>query len=149
MTRVLAAIGYWLIQLTWGIIMNIIGFFATIFSLIFLKGKIHSNGFGIVTEVGSDHWGGVSLGAFALVCRCKDRDSDIYDEIRMHEFGHSLQNLFLGPLFPFVVGIPSAVRYWLEYYNKLKEDYYAVWFERTATSWGTKVMTWIEEGELE
>ena len=49
MKRVLCGIAYWLLQLTWGIIMNIIGLFATLFCLIFLKGKMHINGYGFIT----------------------------------------------------------------------------------------------------
>lgn len=28
-----------------------------------------------------------------------------------HELGHTLQNCLLGPLFPFIVAIPSATRW--------------------------------------
>lgn len=121
--------------------MNIAGVFTTLFVVIFLKGKIHKNGYGFITEVGGN-WGGVSLGAFALCGTYYQPTSPHYNckwyyETRKHEFGHSIQNMFLGPLFPFVVAIPSAIRYWLDYFGKLKKDYYAVWFERTASTWGT------------
>ena len=144
MKKVLAGIGYWLVQLTWGLLMTFIGAVATLFVLTFLKGKPHKNGFSIITEVGGN-WGGVSLGAFALCGTYKESSPDFYDETRKHEFGHSLQNLYLGPLFPFVVAIPSAIRYWLAYYGKLNEDYYAVWFESGASYWGTKAIDWIEK----
>ena len=122
--------------------MTTIGFFATLFSLIFLKGKIHRNGYGFITEV-KGNWGGVSLGLFQL-CGSYNKpsgpcyDPDWYEHTRRHEFGHSIQNMIFGPLFPFIVAIPSAIRYWLDYYGKLKSDYYDIWFERTATEWGTK-----------
>lgn len=149
MNKVLAGIGYWLVQLTWGILMTFVGAIATLFSIIFLKGKPHKNGYGIITEV-KGNWGGVSLGAFALCGSYNQTNSGCYDaewyeHVRKHEFGHSLQNLFLGPLFPFVVAVPSAIRYWLSYYGKLKSDYYDIWFERTATDWGTTTIDWIEK----
>lgn len=148
MRKVLLGIVYWLLQLTWGIIMNIVGLVVTLFCLIFLKGKIHRNGFGFITEV-KDNWGGVSLGAFALCGSYSQPDSSCYDSewyyrTRCHEFGHSIQNMFLGPLFIFIVAIPSAIRYWLDLYDKLKGDYMDAWFERTASSWGTKWMTIME-----
>ena len=34
-------------------------------------------------------------------------------ETILHEAGHGIQNLLLGPLMPFVVCIPSALRYWM------------------------------------
>lgn len=149
MKIILLGITYWIFQLTWGIIMTILGFFATIFSLIFLKGKTHKNGYGFITEV-KGNWGGVSLGAFALCGSYSQIDGpcydlDWYEHVRRHEFGHSIQNIILGPIFLFVVAIPSIIRYWLYNYGKLKSDYDSIWFERTATEWGTKSIKEIEE----
>ena len=61
-----------------------------------------------------------------------------------HEFGHSIQNCYLGLFMPFLVAIPSAIRYWyrelivrwgIKKYWELP-DYDSIWFERTATSFG-------------
>ena len=139
---------YWLLQLTWGILMNLIGIVATLFCLIFLKGKMHRNGCAFITEVGGN-WGGVSLGVFALCGSYAKQTSDYYnlkwyDETRKHEFGHSLQNMLLGPLFPFLVAMPSAIRYWLDYYGKLKKDYYDIWFESSASKYGTIFIEFLE-----
>ena len=147
--KILLGIAYWLVQLTWGIIMNIAGIFATIFCLIFLKGKIHINAYGFITEV-KNNWGGVSLGAFALCGRYGQVNSPCYDpdwyyHTRCHEFGHSIQNMIFGPLFIFIVAIPSAIRYWLAMKDMLKSDYESVWFEKTATSWGTAWMNMMED----
>lgn len=124
--------------------MTTIGFFATLFSIIFLRGKIHRNGYGFITEV-KGNWGGVSLGAFQLCGPYSQPDGPCYnlnwyEFTRRHEFGHSIQNMIFGPLFPFIVAIPSAIRYWLYTFKKLKSDYNSIWFERTATDWGTKWM---------
>jgi len=125
--------------------MNVAGLFATIFSLIFLKGKIHVNGLGLITEIG-DYWGGVSLGLFALSGRYKDRSTYIYNNIRKHEFGHSLQNAILGPLFIFIVAIPSMIRYFYSNKHTVSFDWYeSVWFENTATKYGTKFVDYIEK----
>lgn len=59
-----------------------------------------------------------------------------------HEAGHGLQNIVWGFLFPFVVCIPSAIRYWyreLKYHRKHikpKTEYDDIWFEGQATRWG-------------
>ena len=148
MKKVVVGILYYLGQFTWGIIMNIVGLIATLFCLIFLKGKPHKNGYGVITEV-KGNWGGVSLGIFALCGSYNQEDKDCYDplfyyEVRCHEFGHSFQNLIFGPLFLFVVAIPSSIRYWLDEYGKLKKDYFAIWFERDASNWGEHIMAWIE-----
>ena len=73
-----------------------------------------------------------------------------FEHTRRHEFGHSLQNLIFGPFTLFVVGIPSACRYWYQriMQNKGKKfpaDWYdSIWFEGGATKTGTKFIDWLE-----
>lgn len=63
-------------------------------------------GWDIYINVGKS-WGGLELGPFFL--------TDSWDSysVKCHEHGHGFQNCILGPLFPFLVAIPSACRYWL------------------------------------
>ena len=90
-------------------------------------------------EVG-EGWGGVNFGSIFIVC--KDNDADII----CHEAGHGLQNIMLGVFFPFLVAIPSFIRYWYrEYLVNVKKkdydslpDYDAIWFEGWATKLGNK-----------
>lgn len=66
--------------------------------------------------------------------------------LQRHEAGHSLQNILLGPLMPFLVAIPSAVRYWYREYQVKKKKklrgelppYESIWFEGWATRLGNK-----------
>ena len=115
--------------------MTLIGLFAAAFCLAFLKGKPHKNGYSFIIEVGGN-WGGVNLGVVSLCggYTTKCIDYGWFEETRRHEAGHGLQNLIFGPLFPFIVSVPSAIRYWLSHFGKLKSGYYDVWFESTATS---------------
>lgn len=147
MKKVLLGIGYWLIQLTWGILMTLIGLLVTGFCILFLKGKPHRNGFSYIVEVGGD-WGGLELGAVSLCGSYSQPNGPCYNpswykHTACHEFGHSLQNLWWGPLFPFVISIPSAIRYWMDRAGKLKSDYEGIWFESQATRLGTKTINWI------
>lgn len=146
---------YWLVQLTWGSLMTIIGLIVTGFCIAFLKGKPHKNGFSYIVEVGGN-WGGLEFGAVALCGSYSQKDGpcynpDWYEHTRRHEFGHSIQNMILGPLFPFIVGIPSACRYWYQriaeekYSKTFPADWYdSIWFEGTATRWGS---AWIDRIE--
>lgn len=83
-----------------------------------------------------EKWGGVSLGLF-MICdgRRSARDRD-------HEFGHSVQNAVFGIFMPFIVCIPSAVRYWIFKFRassgKVNPPYDSVWFEGQATRTGAK-----------
>lgn len=124
--------------------MTIPGLLVTGFCILFLKGKPHKNGYSYIVEIGGN-WGGLELGAVALCGNYSETDPYWFDHTRKHEFGHSVQQLIFGPLQVFIVGIPSAIRYW---YQRLTpgphQDYDAIWFEKTATNWGTK---WIEQIE--
>ncbi len=112
-----------------------------------MKGKPHKNGCSTIITI-NKYWGGISLGCISL---CNETDNDsLYQSIRRHEFGHSIQNIILGPFFIFIVAIPSVIRYW--YYTlksnkgyKFPSDwYYKIWFENTASKIGNKVIEWIE-----
>ena len=149
--KILQAILYWILQLTWGLLMTFIGAIVVLFCIIFLKGKVHKNGYTIIVEVGNN-WGGLELGAFAL---CGGYTTSCVDEYwfqhtRRHEFGHSIQNIIWGPLYPLVIGIPSAIRYWYRILTPNKEhpDYDAIWFEGQATRLGTKAIDKYESNKL-
>jgi len=130
--------------------MTILGLIITGFCILFLKGKVHKNGYSYIVEIGGN-WGGLDLGAVALcggyTTTCKDENW--FQHTRRHEFGHSLQNLIWGPLFPFVIAIPSAIRYNYQNWRSKKglenKDYDAIWFEGQATKWGTKAIEKIEK----
>lgn len=102
---------YWIVSCTWGIIMTLIGAVIALGLLITgHKPKIfHYN---VYFAFGSG-WGGVNFGAFFFVAKTSDRL-----DIHQHESGHGLQNILLGPLMPFVVAIPSAVRCLIRGYSQ-------------------------------
>ena len=157
--KVLFSIMFWVVSLTWGIIMTSIGLIATgslnlvkLIAKLFkkdLKIKTHTNGCSLITEVGGN-WGGVELGAVALCGNYSKSSPSWFDHTRKHEFGHAVQHLIFGPLFIFIVAIPSATRYWYQRIMQGKGKHFAsdwydsIWFEGGATRWGTKVVDWLE-----
>ena len=138
MKRNLSYIGYWLIQLTWGCIMTTIGLLAA--AVLLVTGhKPYFLGPNMYFIVGKG-WGGVNLGPVFIV------SEDSCTKTTLHEAGHGLQNLIWGPLFPFVIAIPSVIRYYyFEYVWRTDKEKYitlnydAIWFEGQATRWGCKV----------
>ena len=64
-------------------------------------------------KVSPDYWGGFEMGLMFV------RDQCSYYTLNKHEFGHTFQNCLLGPFMPFLVSIPSAIRYW---YRELKYE---------------------------
>ena len=157
MKKILLGIGYWFLQLTWGVLMTFVGLVVTLFILIFLnkKAHFHKNGFSWIIEIG-DNWGGIELGPMAICGSYAQKDGPCYnikwfEHTRRHEFGHTIQNIILGPFYLFVVAIPSVCRYWYSIYAKKKgihltDSWYdcKAWFEYTASSWGTKIINKLE-----
>lgn len=104
---------FYLLSLTWGIIMTSVGLLAALVLLItgHKPKRFHHT---IYFEVGRG-WGGISLGPIILV----SKNSSLHT--KQHEAGHGIQNALLGPLFPLIVALPSAARYWIYNFNSTTE----------------------------
>ena len=129
----------YILSFTWGLPMTVIGLIVG--AILYLKGiKPKKHGICWHFEVG-ERWGGLNLGLVFLT----EVNPSGYTE--NHELGHAIQNCYLGFLMPFVVCIPSAIRYWYrEYRSRIGKPcttpYYSIWFERYASLLG---MTYIEK----
>lgn len=126
---------FYTLSFTWGIIMTVIGLISA-FALICAGYTPKRWGGCIYFNVGKN-WGGVSLG---IVFITDERDST---STKNHEFGHSIQNCRYGLLMPFIVCIPSFIRYWyreIRIRKGLKNEtpYSAIWFEHEADVLGEK-----------
>ena len=120
---------YYLLQLTWGLLENLIGFMVF---FIFIKEPHKCEGKVIQTTLPYS-CGSFSLGMFVFL--------EKYSSSRLvaHEIGHSYQNIIFGPLKPFLVSIPSVIRFWLFGGRHLDWDAYnKAWFEGQATKLGIK-----------
>lgn len=128
---------YYLIQFTWGIIMNVVGVIVALFMLI-TEHRPYKHGPAIYFRCRKMDGFGFSLGMFFVIGKTADSVKD-------HEFGHSLQNIMFGPIAPFIVYIPSFIRYQyfnFKYWKKGLESpkYEGIWFEKQATLLGTQYM---------
>ena len=129
---------FYLLSFTWGLPLTLIGF---IVSLVMLcKGhKPHRYGYCFYFEVGKG-WGGLEFGIVFLVGK------SVSEHTKNHEHGHAIQNCYWGPLMPFVICMPSAIRYWyreLKYHRKgvnPPTSYDSVWFEGQASRWGAELI---------
>lgn len=146
---ILISILYWLVQLTWGSILTIIGLCVALFTMIFLKGKPYRNGCSLLIKM-HGNWGGACIGAIALVCDYDNEttnyyNKEYYEHCLKHEFGHSLQQLIFGPFQIFLVAIPSSIRYLYFNYcvkkHKPTKPYDSIWFEHTATKYGSNYLS--------
>lgn len=136
---------FYILSFTWGLPMTLIGLIVALV-LICTGHKPKKWGGCWYFNVGGS-WGGLELGAFFLT------DGIDNKHVKNHEFGHAIQNCVLGPLMPFLVSIPSAIRYW---YRTIRENlglrnetaYDAIWFEGSATRLGNGYISkWNSLGE--
>jgi hypothetical protein len=95
---------YYLLQFTWGLPMNIIGLIVATF-LYITKHKPKKHGLSYWFELPIDF--GLELGVFFLAPK------NASTHTKNHEFGHGIQNIYLGPFTVGAVSIPSAIRFWV------------------------------------
>lgn len=122
---------FWLWQWTWGFPQTFVGF---IVYLICHKCP-HGTYRGCITTRWNNR-GSMGMGMF-LFLGSED------PQVRVHEFGHSVQSLILGPLFLPVMGIPSLLWCNLPPCRRLRKEknisYYRFYPESTANYLGSLV----------
>ena len=122
---------YRILQCTWGIVQTLLGF--VVFLCHFKDRHFVYNG-AIATEWKRNF--GLSLGLFIFVW---PNDSHVL----VHEYGHTLQSMVLGPLYLILVGIPSALWANLPFLQKRRMEqhisYYRFYPEKSANQLGEKV----------
>ena len=125
---------FYLIQFTWGLTVNLVGLLVflccrTWFSSIRFRNSI-------VTCLPGNR-GGLSLGIFIFLSVPNAAENS---GLCAHEYGHTVQCLFLGPLYWLVVAIPSVIwcNLFVGYRKKHRVPYDFLYCERWATAWGKK-----------
>ena len=122
---------FYVIQWTWGLLENIIGLAVYLF---FHKQTHFKVDKAIATLLPIKGKGNFSLGMFIFIEE-NQRDITI-----AHEVGHCYQNCYYGIFKPFIVSIPSVIRFWVFKGNVMTWDRYnKVWFEGQATKIGKKL----------
>lgn len=124
---------YYILQFTWGLPLNIMGFLvALVLILCGKKPKKHKLCW--YFPIGKN-WGGLEFGLFFLT---DDKENEY---ILNHEFGHSIQNSWYGPFF-LILWILGIIRYnYRQIIKKIKPNkqlspYYSIWFEKQASILG-------------
>ena len=136
---------YRICQCTWGILQTLLGL---MLFLIHYKCKHYSYHGAIVTEWNSNT--SISLGLFVFVSAkpffVKKFEGQICEEelskrLLVHEYGHTIQSLILGPLYLILMGIPSTL--WGFLFGKKRKEqqipYGAFFTEKWANYLGERV----------
>lgn len=122
---------YYLLQWTWGLPQNLLGL--TLW--LFCKGEAQPRFHGAAVKRWRRSSGSAGIGMFLFLQEGYDR------ELLLHEYGHSLQSIILGPLFLPVVGLPSLL--WAElpvarrFRQRHKKSYYWLYCESWANRLGS------------
>ena len=127
---------YYILQHTWGIIGTLIGYVCGLVFLPFAKGT-YKTGNAFTIELRQNINAGFSIGPVIII-------GNGCTLFLSHEYGHTIQNMILGPFAIILVYIPSVLRFWVRE-KQFKEGYSlspydSVWFERTATKMGSKYL---------
>jgi len=141
------AILYCFWQWTWGLLQSLIG--AVVFLL--CRGCNHYRYHGAVVTCWKNP-SSVSLGMFVFLTEdpyFAEKLSDHYTKeelsrrLLVHEYGHTIQSLILGPLYLIVMGIPSTLWGFLPAASRLRKEkqvsYFAFFTERWANALGERV----------
>jgi len=142
MPKLLRLTKFYLLSFTWGLPWTLIGLIVFGISWVYFHEdmKIRLIEGRIAVTFTKQRFGGVSLGIVYFVDRS---DSE---RLHNHELGHTIQSMYWGSLFIFVIAIPSFLRYHyrahlrktnLEKWRSLPH-YDSVWFEGQATELGNK-----------
>jgi len=126
-------------QCTWGLLQTILGL---IVFLTHYKDKHYSYHGAVVTVW--ENKSSVSLGMFIFVTdepyfiekfKGKIPAEELSYRLLVHEYGHTIQSLILGPLYLILIGIPSTAWGFLPNMNKKRRDEKSSYFEFFTEKW--------------
>lgn len=134
---------YYILQWTWGILQNVLGL--CIF-LLNIKRK-HFIYHGAVVTIWKCPESSMGLGMFIFQSEkaLKEKENKFTEEeaqrmTRVHEYGHTLQSIILGPLFLLVIGIPSMAWAKIPCFKRYRAEkdvsYFSFYTEKWANSLG-------------
>ena len=128
---------FYILSFSWGIILSALGLGATL-ALHALGYRQCPNQYGYVTYLGSNSWGGFTLGPFSFV------EANASPELLRHEAGHSYQNIIFGPIMV-ILTLISIIHYWIScFVPSVNANYYNFWIEANATKLGWRMRSVIK-----
>lgn len=104
--KTVRAILFYFWQSTYAILQNIAGLvMLAIYKSRGAKSEIFHNA--VITYIDKKNFGGVSLGMFIFIN--KNTTGDRLHDMKIHEYGHTVQSLILGPVWLLVIALPSFI----------------------------------------
>ena len=147
---------YCFVQCTWGCIQSLLGLLNF---LLHIKDRHYFYHGAVITEWNDKS--SVSLGMFVFVTmepyfynklKKEYTIEELSHRLLVHEYGHTIQSLILGPLYLIVMGIPSTLWGFLPSLNKKRKkegiSYFSFFTEKWANHLGEKVTNQKSMGNL-
>ena len=126
-------------QCTWGLPQTLLG------AIVFLKHiRCPHKMYRGCIDTRWDSRGGMSLGLFIFTPKEED---DRRSMVRVHEYGHCIQSLLLGPLYLLIVGIVSYTWANLPYFRRMRREKNIPYTSCFVESWASKWGEWITKEE--
>lgn len=132
-------------QCTWGILQTLLGFVVFLMHL----NKKHFGYHGAIITVWESR-SSVSLGLFVFVTaepffaeKYEGQISieELSNRLLVHEYGHTIQSLILGPLYLLVIGIPSTM--WGFFGGKKRRDKQIPYGAFFTEGWANRLGEWV------
>ncbi len=130
--KIFGSVLFYLWQFTFGIVQNLIGL--AMFVLYKAKGcksELYHNA--LITYIDKKNFGGVSLGMFIFIN--KNRVGGARHDTKIHEYGHTVQTMLLGPLWLFVIAIPSTIWCNTPYFIKMRKEKNISYYQLYCEGW--------------
>ena len=126
---------YTFFQLTWGLPQTLLGL------VLYLKNlrRPHESYLSSINT----HWkskGGISLGLFIFT---PDMQTPNYEKIRVHEYGHTIQSLILGPLYLPFIGIISYTWANLPFFKRIRKEKRIPYTACFVEAWASRLGEWV------
>ncbi len=120
---------YTLVQCTWGLPQTLVG--AVVF--LYLIRRHHFFYHGAIATFWTNKTS-ASLGMFLFLS--KNYTSETLKKVTVHEYGHTIQSLILGPLYLPFIALPSMLWCYIPFFRSLRErqniSYYSFYTECSA-----------------
>lgn len=138
---------YWLIQCTWGLPQTLLGL---VLCLLHRRDERFLHHGALVTR-----WQGkssMSVGPFVFLTadpyfadKLADRFAreELIDRLLVHEYGHTIQSLILGPLYLVVIGVGSTIWGWLPSLAKKRHEQQISYFRFFTERWANRCGEWV------
>lgn len=130
---------FYLFQFTWGLLQNIAGLAVFLYLLVRYPGsRVFMYGPAVCIRWNRSFSAGIGIFIFI-----GDYPEEYSGKVLVHEFGHTVQSAFLGPLFILFIWIPSAVwaffPVFVRYRRKRNVSYYRFYPEKWANHLGIRI----------